>query len=439
MGNISAYVLLDVNLIIGDGSDPMPGAYLRVDGHEIAEVGSMSDYLKRPDVTEIDLNGYTIMPGLIDAHIHLSGGRGYGNDADTEIMCEPNIVRAMRSVADAQAMLKHGFTALRDISWNGLYLKRIFGEDVLPGPRVIACGPGLARTGGHCDSYFFTREYNQDHHQWAILSEGIDECRKNVRRVLREGADQIKFWASGGGNWPTDRITDTHYSFEEMKVIVEEAHMIEGTMVCAHAESFDSIKKCIDAGIDTLEHGESLNEEYAEKMAARGIILVPTLAMVANWYIDIEPVGSEYMPLRPFAFLHRTKDEKVTQAYADTYRKNVMGSFNLAREKGVKIAMGSDAVYEPATEYGPYSQWEIHQLSCAGLSALEVIEAATATAAEALGMRHRIGTLTTGKNADILVLKKDPAEDIEVLCDKENISEVILNGRFTIKDGTLLW
>lgn len=430
------YALLNIAVVDGYGGYPVENQYLKVRGINIAGKGPMSEYRREPDMQELDLKGYYLMPGLIDAHVHLAGGRGSGDYGDTEIMMEPKLVRAMRSVYESQKLLKRGFTSVRDISWNGLYLKRIYGDGILPGPRVIACGPGLARIGGHCDSYQLTEDYVREQHFWAVLADGSNECRKWVRRILREGADQIKFWASGGGNWPTDRITDTHYTLDEMKTICEEAHMIKGTMVCSHAETRETISMSIEAGTDTIEHGEDLDEELAEKMANRGIILVPTMHLLVNWYTDVVPTGDDAIRLiRPDAFLYRTYDQKPTAQEGEAYTKQVKDSFNLAREKGVKIALGSDTVYEPPTEYGESSLLEFKELINCGMPVPEAIKAATLTAAEALGMSHRIGTIEAGKAADLLVVRKDPTADSEVLYDPQNIIFTIMNGRLAVEDG----
>ena len=275
------YILTNITIIDGVENTPQPDMYLKVIGRNIEAIGRMEDYHK-DGCQEVDLAGYFVMPGLIDAHIHMAGGRGGGEWGDTEILCEPAPVRHMRSIYEAQKMLKSGFTTVRDISWNSLYMKRIFTDDTLPGPKVIACGPGLARTGGHCDSPQFPIDYVKDHHFWAIIADGEDECRRAVRQVLREGADQIKFWATGGGNWGTDRIDDTHYSQEEMNIICREAHLIKGTKVCAHCETEETIRMAIEAGVDTIEHGEDLTPELCDMMIERDIILVPTLFLLAK-------------------------------------------------------------------------------------------------------------------------------------------------------------
>lgn len=433
------YTLTNITIIDGKSNIPQPNMYLTVKGQKIEELGHMEK--RMPDgQPEYDLTGYYVMPGLIDAHVHLAGGRGCGDWGDTEILCEPREVRAMRSVYEAQKMLKHGFTSVRDISWNGLYLKRIFSDEVMPGPKVISCGPGLARSGGHSDSPQFPLEYVKKNHFWAILADGTDECIKAVRSVLREGADQVKFWATGGGNWGTDRITDTHYSQEEMDIICREAHQITGTMVCAHCETEESIRMALKAGVDTIEHGEDLTPALAETMAERGVILVPTLFLIANWY-DLIDVPGESAPklIRPDAFLYRDFYHTVSEHDKAAYKEQVLNSFALAREKGVKIALGSDTVYEPSCEYGKQSLAEFAELVKRGMTVKEAITAATYTAAEACGMEKLIGSIEAGKLADLLVLDADPTADGDVLCTIAHMKYVISDGRLAVEDGRLAW
>lgn len=432
------YVLLNATIVDGYGNVPVEGMYVIVEGNKMIEINSMEKYQKYCDLQEVDLSGYYIMPGLIDAHVHLAGGRGSAIYGETEVLAEPKLVRAMRSVYEAQKILKRGFTSVRDISCNGLYLKRIFGEGIMPGPRIIACGPGLTRTGGHADLFQYTEEYIKGQHFWGVLADGKEEIRKAVRRNLREGADQIKIWVSGGDNWANDLSSDVHYSLEEIRTCVEEAHMIKGTLVCAHAENNESIRMAIEAGVDTIEHGEDLDDETAEIMVKKGVILVPTLELLVTWYSKIMATGNDIDKIiRPDVFLHRTIDEIQDENYQNRVVQKTIDSFRLARQKGVKIALGSDTIYEPLTEYGEYSALELKQMINCGMSVGEAIKAATFTAAEALGMSHRIGTVEVGKNADLLVVKRDPTSNANILYNPENIRYIILNGRLAVEEGRL--
>ena len=435
----NSYVLLNVSIVDGYGGWPTDNMFVQVLDNEIIKVASMKQYKKEEGVQELSLDGHYVMPGLIDAHVHLAGGRADLEWQELEVLMEPKMVRAMRSVYESQKLLKRGFTAARDISWNGLYLKRIYSDEIIPGPRIIACGPGLTRTGGHGDAFQFTEDYVEQEHFWSILADGPEEIRKAARRLLREGADQLKIWVSGGDNWPHDRSSDTHYTLEEVKALVDEAHMIKGTLCCAHAENTESIKICIDAGIDTIEHGEDLDEECAELMAQKNMILVPTTALLLSWYTEICPANGQQTDtrkkIRPDAFFYRELDDKPDIEYDNSFVKQVLDNFELAKSKGVKIALGSDTVFEPLTEYGEYSAKELTYLVKAGLTVPEAIKAGTLTAAEALGMSHRIGTVEAGKNADLLVVKKDPTTDVDILYNAENLYLIILNGRLAVEDG----
>ena len=435
----NSYVLLNVSIVDGYGGWPVHDMFVEVVYSEITQVAAMKHYKRKVGIQELSLEGHYIMPGLIDAHVHLAGGRADLEWQELEVFMEHKMVRAMRSVYESQKILKRGFTSIRDISWNGLYLKRIYSDGILPGPRIIACGPGLTRTGGHGDAFQFTENYVRQEHFWSIFADGPDEIRKAARRVLREGADQLKIWVSGGDNWPHDRNSDTHYSLEEVQMLAQEAHMIKGTLCCAHAENNEAIRICIEAGIDTIEHGESLDEECATLMAQKGIILVPTTGLLLSWFTEICPTQEQTADItkkiRPEAFFYREFDSKPDVEYGKKFVKQVLDNFALAKEKGVKIALGSDTVFEPLTEYGEYSAREFKYLVKAGLTVPEAIKAGTLTAAEALGMSHRIGTVEPCKNADLLVVKSDPTRDVEVLYHAENIRMIILNGRLAVEEG----
>jgi imidazolonepropionase-like amidohydrolase len=400
----------------------------------------MTQYRTDPRVPEVDLDGHYVMPGLIDAHVHLSGGRARIDDQEMGVIAEPMLMRAVRSVYESQQLLKRGVTTARDVSWNGLYLKRLFFEQGIPGPKVIACGPGLTRTGGHADLHQFTPEYVQRNGVWGILADGRDEVVKTVRFLLREGADAIKIFASGGDNWPHDRNDDVHYSFEELAACVEEAHRQRGTIVMCHAENREAIEMAVDAGCDTIEHGEDIDEALAAKMAAKGTILVPTLQLIVNWYRDFIPIGEASEPKpRPDAFLYRDHYDVRDESHGDHYSAQAVRSFQTARAAGVKIALGSDTVYEPLTRYGEYSALELCALVEYGMTPTEAITAATKVSSEAVGMSHVLGTVEAGKLADLLVLRKDPTQDPRVIYDVANIHQTYCDGKLTVVDGQFVW
>lgn len=435
-----SFVLCDVAIVDGTGGPTREHAFIEVLGSRIARIGDMSDYSPHDGVEEIRLPGHYVMPGLIDAHVHLSGGRAEVDDQEIGVVAEPMGLKAMRSVYEAQQLLKRGFTTVRDISWNGFYLKRLFFEQQIPGPKVVACGPGLTRTGGHGDLFQFTPDYVAEHGVWGIVADGPEEVRKAVRRNLREGADAIKIWASGGDNWPHDRIDDVHYSVEELRACVEEAHRQKGTIVAAHAENREAIEMAVDAGCDTIEHGEEIDEALAQKMVERGTILVPTLELIINWYRDFIPLGDEPRePVRPEAFLYRDLYQERTEEFGEAYSAASEASFRTALAAGVKIALGSDTVYEPLTKYGEYSAREFKALVQYGMTVPQAIHAATSVSSEAVGMSHVLGRLEAGKLADLLVLRADPTSSAEVVYDVRNHARVYCDGKLTVQDGEFVW
>lgn len=199
-------------------------------------------------------------------------------------------------------------------------------------------------------------------------------------------------------------MQDIHYSMEELKAIVDETHMMVGFKATAHAESLKAVKMCLEAGIDTIEHGEVLDEEACKEMARRNVILIPAIAscFVAG----------------PCAF---TQDQ--VKAFFRTLK--------MARELGVKMGMGSDSITETMTPFGQYNVTEIKRLVDAGLSNMEAIVAATKIGAEVCGIGDKVGVIEEGKVADLLVVKEDPTTNIDILLNKENI-------KFVIKEGNLV-
>jgi imidazolonepropionase-like amidohydrolase len=436
----NSFALLSVSVIDGRGGPPLQNLAVLVRDKRIEAVVPMAQYRRDRDVHEIALDGHYVMPGLIDAHVHLAGGRADITDQEMGVVAEPKLLRAMRSVYEAQQILKRGFTTVRDVSWNGLYLKRLFFAQKIPGPKVVACGPGLTRTGGHADLHQYPVDFVREHGAFGILADGPDEIVKAVRFLLREGADAVKIFASGGDNWPHDRNEDVHYSLDELRACVEEAHRQSGTIVMCHAENREAIELAVEAGCDTIEHGEDIDEALAAKMAAQGTILVPTLQLIVNWHRDFMPVGDERPAKpRPDAFLYRDLYDERDAEFSDHYSRQAVTSYQTAKNMGVKIALGSDTVYEPLTPYGEYSALELRAMVEHGMTPAEAITAATAVGSEAVGLPNLIGTVEPGKIADLLVLRRDPTVDPMVIYDTANIYLTLCDGKLTVQDGLFAW
>jgi imidazolonepropionase-like amidohydrolase len=408
MEPVRTYALTGATVIDGHGGAPLNDAVILVDNGAIKEVGRQESIKVEDNIMKIDVGGHFILPGLVDVHVHLVG---VGSPELLDNIVESNYLQAMRTVVEAGKLLEYGFTTIRSAgSRYDIFLKRAIEEGTVIGPRILTCGLALCRSRGHGDSirrdiYEFPENFVKDNLPKAMLVDGVDEIRKAVRQIIGQNVDHIKVWATGGGAWEKERATDMHFTRAEMEVIVEEARMV-GLPVMCHAESVESIKIAVDLGVRSIEHadddnGFELDDETCRKMVEKNIFLTPTLAI---FYFD----GEEILP-------------------------SWIRSLKRARKHGVKILLGTDTWADSATPYGKFNISEIKLLvDVLDMKPLEAITAATKHGAEACGIGDKVGTVEIGKLADLLVVKKDPVSDIEVLLDKDNVRYVIKDGRFVV-------
>lgn len=408
MEPVRTYALTGATVIDGHGGAPLNDAVILVDNGTIKEVGRQESINVEDNIMKIDVGGHFILPGLVDVHVHLVG---VGSPELLDNIVESNYLQAMRTVVEAGKLLEYGFTTIRSAgSRYDIFLKRAIEEGTVIGPRILTCGLALCRSRGHGDSirrdiYEFPENFVKDNLPKAMLVDGVDEVRKAVRQIIGQNVDHIKFWATGGGAWEKERATDMHFTRAEMEVIVEEARMV-GLPVMCHAESVESIKIAVDLGVRSIEHaddanGFELDDETCRKMVEKNIFLTPTLAI---FYFD----GADILP-------------------------SWVRSLKRARKHGVKILLGTDTWADSATPYGKFNISEIKLLvDVLDMKPLEAITAATKHGAEACGIGDKVGTVEIGKLADLLVVKKDPVSDIEVLLDKDNVRYVIKDGRFVV-------
>ena len=405
------YALTGATLIDGNGGTPLKDSIILVKNGVIKAVGSRRSIDLEDNIHKIDIRGHYIMPGLIDAHVHIVG---VGSPALLDNLVEPNYMQAMRTVAEAGKLLEYGFTTVRSGgSRYDIYLKRAIEEGTIIGPRILSCGLALCRSRGHGDSvrrdlYEFPEDFVKDNLPKAQLVDGVEEIRKAVRKLIGQNVDHIKFWATGGGAWEKERTTDMHFTRAEMEVIMEEARMV-GLPVMCHAESVESVKIAVELGVRSIEHadddnGYELDDETCLKMVEKNIFLTPTLAI---FYFDLE------------------EDEDILPSWVRSLKR--------AKKHGVKILLGTDTWADSVTPYGKFNISEIKLLvDVLEMTPLEAITAATKHGAEACGIGDKIGTVEKGKLADLLVVKKDPVSDIEVLLDKDNVRYVIKDGKFVV-------
>lgn len=429
------YALINVSVVDGNGGKPVDNQAVIINNGYIEKV-CPADEVNDDSLEKISLPGKYVMPGLIDSHVHLAG------ITDLKYWGQIEYSAAMtHSYTQALRMLKYGFTSVRDISENGTYLKRAFNMPGVVGPRIIACGRGLTRTGGHAEVTLYSDlEYEEANNMVGYRADGVDECRKTVRRVLRSGADQVKFWATGGGNSYIDRYNDVHYTEEEIRAICEEAKLIDGTKVLAHCENPELSKICIEAGVDSIEHCDGYAPFLCDMMKEKNVYLVPTMRLLVKWVEEIatdsytgfldETMGKFFQRdlLNPIPNLEALELEAV---------EAVKAAFLHAYENGVKIGMGSDTVFDLSTPYGLYSAQEMACMQECGMPAEQVICSATKINAEILGLENALGTVEEGKLADLLIINQDPTVDVNIFQDENTIEYILMGGEVVVDHGRM--
>jgi imidazolonepropionase-like amidohydrolase len=402
--------LLFKNAVVIDGTSATarPGHDILVEGNTIREVSPRP--ISSASATVIDLKGRTLMPGLIDCHVHVVATMA--NLARNAAM--PTSFQALKSVAVMGAMLKRGFTSVRDASGADYGLKMAVEEGLFKAPRLFIAGKSLSQTGGHGDlrGRFDDREFCLCHARIGLLSriaDGVDSVRKAVREEIKAGADFIKIMASGGVASPTDPIDWLGYSRDEIAAIVEETDKSK-TYVAAHAYTAEAIGRAVELGVRTIEHGNLIDAPTAALMAKKGAFVVPTLVT----YDALANEGAS-LGLPP---------ESV--AKIENVRGAGLRSLEIFRQAGVKMAFGTDLLGEmhrhQSTEF---------TIRARVLPAHEVIASATTIAAELLRMEGKLGVVAPGALADLLVVDGNPLTDIAVLTGQgERIAAILKDGVF---------
>jgi imidazolonepropionase-like amidohydrolase len=379
----------------GTGAPPAAGIDVLVEGGRIAAVGRGLG--ARVDAEVWDLGGRTLMPGLIDGHVHLT----FRGEADEVSHLAPAPVLAWNAADAARRALEAGVTAVRDLGARdavSVLLRDAVEAGRLPGPRIRAAGQAICMTGGH--GWWIGRE-----------ADGADEVRKAVREQLRAGADCIKLIATGGVMTPRVDPRSPQFTEEELRAGVEEAHKAF-LRVAAHAQALEGVKNAVRAGVDSIEHGIYLDDEVVEEMKRRGTFLVPTL--VAPHHISRHGLAAgipAYMV---------EKSDRVREAHRESFRRAVRA--------GVRVAMGTDAG-TPFNRHGANAE-EIALMVEAGMPTAAALLAATRHAAELLDLLDQTGTVEPGKAADLIVVDGDPLADVRVLCDPARIVAVLRAGRW---------
>jgi imidazolonepropionase-like amidohydrolase len=421
---VQPFVIVGVTIIDGTGADPVPDGCLAVDASGIiTDVGERSRVRPPADARTLDAGGAVVLPGIIDCHCHLGGASLPDEDG---WVLEDDRFQAIASVHQAGQLLRHGVTSARDISVNGPQLRKAIRQGLIDGPRLVPCWRGLSRTGGHGDGLVISPDAVRLSHPWGIVADGPDQVRWAVREAVKHGAECIKVWASGGGLQENEPEDAQHYTLEELRIMVEEANLVR-IPVIAHAESPSSARDAVAAGVWSIEHGEAIDPDTMAEMGRRRMFLDPTLVLLRQWF-EWQTEGGPYGSGIPYVPGGGELPTDVDELRV-VFRRRQADNLRAAREAGVRIAVGSDAYNTTMTPFGKQTLAEVHALVDAGLSPMEAIVAATRTGAQSLRIDARTGTLERGKDADLIVLDRDPLGDITSLA-PEHMLLIAQRGRF---------
>jgi imidazolonepropionase-like amidohydrolase len=381
----------------------LSGQVIVVEGDRIASAGPAADIKPSPSDAVIDLPNATVLPGLIDAHTHLTFDPHFGYE--TLAISVPR--EALTGAHNARLTLEAGFTTVRNVGARGysdVALRDAINAGDVPGPRMLVSGPALSITGGHCDNDLLPYEY---HATSDGAADGVEQVQHKVREVIKYGADLIKVCATGGVLSKGDDPNASQYTLEEMKAIVADAHRL-GRKVAAHAHGAQGVIWASEAGVDSVEHGHLMNDAAIATLKKNGTYLVPTLYLV-----DWQKENAARANLPDYA---KRKMEMVSEVGKNNAKK--------AFAAGVKIGLGTDAAVYP---HG-LNAHELAVYVSLGMTPLQAIQTATINDADLLGWSDKIGTIERGKWADIIAVDGDPLQDITT----------VQHVRFVMKGGEVV-
>src|SRR6267142_3692261 len=362
-----------------------------IEGEKIMQIVAANEVKAAAGDTMIDLPDATLLPGLIDAHTHLTfdlSSLGYQGLAISTAR------EALHGARNARVTLEAGFTTVRNLGakdYADIALRDAINEGDAIGPRILASGPALGITGGHCDENLLSPAF---HSQGEGVADGVEGVQHKVREVIKYGAEVIKICATGGVLSKGDDPNASQYTLEEMKAIVADAHRL-GRKVAAHAHGAEGVRWASEAGVDSIEHGHLMDDAAIATLKKNGTYLVPTLFL--GEYMETNMDRSD---------VPEFSKQKMRDVIA-AMRKNTRKAFSA----GVKVAFGTDAAVYP---HG-LSAGEFHVYVSLGMTPLAAIQTATVNASDLLGSKYLVGSLETGRWADVVAVDGDPTKDVTIL------------------------
>jgi imidazolonepropionase-like amidohydrolase len=372
-----------------------------IEADKIVKIAPSSEVTAAAGDTTIDLPDATVLPGLIDMHTHLTFEL---SSLSYEGLKISTAREALHGARNARRTLEAGFTTVRNVGakdYADIALRDAINDGDVIGPRIVASGPALGITGGHCDENLLPPAF---HFQGEGVADGVEGVQHKVREVIKYGADVIKICATGGVLSKGDDPNASQYTLEEMKAIVADAHRL-GRKVAAHAHGAEGVRWASEAGVDSIEHGHLMDDAAVATLKKNGTYLVPTLFLGEYMLAHLEQSDvPEYS---------KQKMRDVSAAM----QKNVKKAF----DAGVKVAFGTDAaVYPHGLNAG-----EFHVYVKLGMTPLAAIQTATINSADLLGPKYLVGSLEPGKWADVVAVDGDPTKDVTML---EHVKFVMKGG-----------
>jgi imidazolonepropionase-like amidohydrolase len=410
--NLETIVIKNATIIDGTGADPVPNGFVVIENERIKEVDSGDPGNIPSDACSVDCRGQSLLPGLIDAHVHLGAVDANIMEQQRQYFASLLVVKTLKIM---EQTLDQGFTTVRDAGGADPGLRAAVDQGLVPGPRLFVCGPSLSQTGGHADFRLPTEIGPPVRHAAGLASwicDGVDEVRRATRDLLRQGVDHIKVMAGGGAMSPSDEIDTSQYSLDELKAVVFEAESA-GTYVMAHCYSDRSILNSVATGVRSIEHGNLLTEKSAVAMRDAGAFLVPTIVT----YEMISRMGEDLG-------IPENNIRKINIA-----REKALDALETAHRTGVKIASGSDLL-------GPMQVHKAVELALKArvLGPMGALVATTKTNAQLLNREQDLGTVEAGKLADIIVVDGDPLANIDILQQFQEKITLIMKGGWIYKN-----